>query len=467
MTMPSSVSAALDASRGLQVSETPGLLTLAGVPDERALEAWRTVARDCGSYGCRITFRDAIDDLHDLCTADLKEFAGEAVRIALEIGHPAGALRIATLEGLRHALLRSDGLPGVVEIRLLGLGAAIRTLGVNVVPWGDGDRDLSPRPVPVFPSPRRFARTIAGGARAPAEIGTWLLEGDADRDDQAFLVWRELAADAIRRSLVSEIYDADGQTRVVLAGSPTRRLDLGAAPVATTAFAVLQQAARWVFVEGPDVELRHTLLTGELAREWRDDEPLCVGLEERLPVALESAGLGYRAHVQQGSRETIKSLSDLRKTLAEEMGKVTQQTRELSSGLWRDVAVAIVAVAFRLSMDATKSTATPVYAVVLLLVAAYVVVSQVITVKSSRAFLQVAADARAHWRQKGYAYLSDAEFDALAGTPLAQARRIYDRVEAAASWVAGLTAAGLVVFAAWELGLVSAMWRAIQSIGCR
>jgi uncharacterized membrane protein YkvI len=128
--------------------------------------------------------------------------------------------------------------------------------------------------------------------------------------------------------------------------------------------------------------------------------------------------------------------------------------------------VAIVTVAFRLSMDATKSTATPVYAVVLMLVAAYIVVSQVVTVKSSRAFLKVAADARSQWRQKGYAYLSNVEFDALAGTPLAEARRIYDRVEAAANWVAGAVVVGLVIFAAWEAGLVSAAWRALTSIAC-
>ncbi len=464
--MPLSVSAALDASRNLPVSETLGSLTVAGALDEAALQAWRVVAGDCDALGCHLTCRDDIGDSHDLQTVELVELAGEPLRITLEIAHPANALHVATLEGLRRALGSSDGLAGISEIRLLGLDRPIRTLGVDVVPWWDGSDDAPTRPASPFPSPRRFARTIAGESRAPAEIGSWVLDGDADRMDDAFVLWRDMAADALRRSLVNEIYDVDGATRVVAAGSPTRRLDLGGAPATASTFAELQQTARWVFVEGQDVELRHTLLTGELAREWRDEQPFAVGLTDRLPVALESAGLAYRAHVQQGSRETIRSLSDLRKTLADEIGKVTQQTRDLSSGLWRDVAVAIVTVAFRLSMDATKSTATPVYAVVLMLVAAYIVVSQVVTVKSSRAFLKVAADARSQWRQKGYAYLSNVEFDALAGTPLAEARRIYDRVEAAANWVAGAVVVGLVIFAAWEAGLVGAVWRALTSIAC-
>ena len=464
--MPLGVSAALDASGALDVGETIGSLTVAGTPDEAALSAWRAVARDCDDYGCRLTCRDDLGDAHDLRQADLSELAGEPLRITLEIGQPANAVRVATSQGLRRALAVVDSSPNVSEIRSLDLSVPILTLGVNIVPWRPDDVDAVPRPVSAYPSPRRFARTIAGQSRAPTEIDSWLLDGEGDRDDEPFLLWRAVAADAIRRSLVSEIYDVDGATRVVLAGSPTRRLDLGHGDETVASFAGLQEAGRWLFVEGRDVELRHTLLTGELAREWRDEQPFAVGLPGRLHVALESAGLAYRAHVQHGSRETIKSLSDLRKTLAEEIGKVTQQTRDLSSGLWRDVAVAIVTVAFRLSMDATKTTATPVYSIILLLVAAYIVVSQVVTVKSSRAFLRVAADARAQWRHKGYAYLSDSEFDALAGTPLKEARGVYDGVERSANWVAGLVAAGLAVFAAWEAGVLTAAWRALSKFAC-
>ena len=464
--MPLDVSAALDASGALDVSETIGSLTVVGTPDEATLSAWRGVARDCADYGCRLTCRDDLGDTHDLQTADLSELAGEPLRITLEIEQPANVIRVATSQGLRRALDAVDASPNVSEIRFLGFGVPIVTLGVNIVPWQPSDGDAAPRPASAYPSPRRFARTIAGDSRAPAEIGSWLLDGDGDRHDEPFLLWRAVAADAVRRSLVSEIYDVDDATRVVLAGSPTRRLELGDGDETVASFADLQDAARWLFVDGRDVELRHTLLAGELAREWPDEQPFAAGLPGRLQVALESAGLAYRAHVQQGSRETIKSLSDLRKTLVEEIGKVTQQTRDLSSGLWRDVAVAIVAVAFRLSMDATKTTATPVYSVVLLLVATYIVVSQIVTVKSSRAFLKVAADARAQWRHKGYAYLSDAEFDTLAGNPLTEARVIYDDVERSANWVAGLVAAGLVIFAAWEVGVLTAIWRALVAYGC-
>jgi hypothetical protein len=465
--MPSNVAAALSVSAGLAVSEINGTLTAVGRPTAAALAAWREVAETCAADRCRLTCRDDLEDVHDLRTADLEELKGTDLRLTLEIIHPDNVVHVATPEGLRRVLAALDNNPSVSVVRLLGLVEPILTLGVGIEPWIDGDGDAGLRTMGPSPSPRRFARTIAGSTKAPLEIGSWVLEGNGDRSDHAFKVWRSFSANAVRRSLVNEIYDADGAVRVVLAGTPTRRLELGEAEVDAASFATLQGAARWVYVEGPDAELRHALVTNELAREWRDGEPFAIGLGSRLPVALESAGLAYRAHVQQGSKDTIKSLSDLRKTLAEEMGKVTQQTRDLTSGLWRDVAVAIVAIAFRYSMDASKiMSVKPAYALIFVLVAAYIISSQMVTVHSNRAFLKVASDARTLWRRKGYAYLSDDEFDELAGTPLSEARGIYDWVETTANWVAGVVAAGLIVSAGWEIHVWQAFFRRIAALSC-
>lgn len=465
--MPSNVAAALNASAGLAVSEINGTLSAAGRPTAAALAAWREVAKACTVDHCRLTCRDDLKDVHDLRTADLEELEGTELRFTLEIAHPGNVVHVATSEGLRRVLAALDDLPSVSVVRLLGLVDPIRTLGVYIEPWRDGDGDAAPRTAGSSPSPRRFARTIAGSTKAPIEIASWVLEGDSNRTDQAFKVWRSFSANAVCRSLVNEIYDADGAVRVVLAGTPTRRLELGEAEVDAASFATLQGAARWVYVEGPDAELRHTLVTNELAREWRDGEPFALGIGSRLPAALESAGLAYRAHVQQGSKDTIKSLSDLRKTLAEEMGKVIQQTRDLTSGLWRDVAVAIVTIAFRYSMDAAKVVAVqPAYALIFVLVAAYIVISQVVTVRSNRAFFRVGSDARTLWRQKGYAYLSNDEFEELAGAPLSRARGIYDRVEIMASWVAGVVAAGLIASAGWEIGIWQALSRHLATLSC-
>ena len=80
---------------------------------------------------------------------------------------------------------------------------------------------------------------------------------------------------------------------------------------------------------------------------------------------------------------------------------------------------------------------------------------QTVAVSSNRAFLKVAEQARDEWRLMGYAYLSDKEFAKLAGTPLREARAVYDRVERTANRVAAVVSVSLLCVAAHELGLLS------------
>jgi hypothetical protein len=57
--------------------------------------------------------------------------------------------------------------------------------------------------------------------------------------------------------------------------------------------------------------------------------------------ALESARLLYKAHIRAGGKDTLKSLGDLRKSLTEDTQKILQQSRDLSSALWKDMALVI------------------------------------------------------------------------------------------------------------------------------
>lgn len=464
--MLSDVSAALSASPKASIDEHPGTLSVTGKLSVEALTAWRSVAQACAAYGCELVCRDSLGDVQTLETADLAIISKGSLRLTVNVAPPAGTLLLFTSQGLRRALAPTQDLSGVAMIYALGVAEAIETEGVAIQPWQAAAGPATLRSAK-YPSPRRFARTVAGDTRAPLEIDSWLIKHVSTRDDESYLIWREAAAGSVLRSLVNELYEADGKVHVLLSGSPVRRLELGTLTIESAQFDLLQRAGRWVYAEGNDVELRHTLLTNELAREWRDGEAFATGLPKWLETALESAGLAYRAHVQQGSRDTIKSLGDLRKTLAEEIAKVNQQTRDQAANLWRDIAVAIVTIAFRFSLDAAKAaSAASAFAIIFLLVAAYIVTSQSIAVFSNRRFLKVASDARATWRRKGYGYLSDEEFETLAEVPIASARAVYDRVETLANWTVGIVTTGLVSAAILESGLALALWRKILEVAC-
>lgn len=465
MTISAPLTAALEASSKATISEQAGTLSASGKFSAAALEAWRAIAAECPANACKLTCRDALGDVVDLASADLAPLAAQdGLRLTLEIDQQ-GAARVATPGGFAKLLAESDRYEALHHIKLLG-SAGFATLAAVVAPWDAAAPALAPRAA-AFATPRRFARHLSGTVRAPAAIEPWIFADADPAADPYGAAWRQAAAVAIARTLVSEIYESEGVTHVMLAGSPTRRLAFGTLKFSDELFFLLQQAARWLFAEGQDSELRHTLLINELAREWRDDEDFAVGLPKRLASALDSAGLAYRAHLQQGSRDTIKSLSDLRKTLAEEIGKVTQQTRDLAAGLWRDVAVAIVTIAFRFSMDAAKVPAAgKTFSLIFFLVALYIGTSQYVSVSSNRRFLKVASASREKWKKKGYAYLSTEEYDELAANPLNDALAIYKDVERTANIVVGLVVTALLGIAAVESGVGLAAWKWIAELSC-
>lgn len=77
---------------------------------------------------------------------------------------------------------------------------------------------------------------------------------------------------------------------------------------------LLTEAVTWVYLSGFDIEARHRLFSGELARGDRPGQSFA----DSLARGLDSAKIAYEAHVHSASRETLKALADLRKTVIEE-----------------------------------------------------------------------------------------------------------------------------------------------------
>jgi hypothetical protein len=241
---------------------------------------------------------------------------------------------------------------------------------------------------------------------------------------------------------------------VSLAGQPPRRLLLGDFGEDKISFDQLQRIASWVYQEGSDTEVRHTFLSAELAREWPQNIPFCEGLSKRLGPAFESANLLYKAHLRAASKDTLKALSDLRKTLAEEVQKLLQQSRDLSNGVWRDVAIAVGAGSIRIAMFGVRGPTNNVgFAVIFGVIAIYIYVSYSMAISTNKKFLNIVEDTRKAWRTKLYAFLDNDDYRSLAEQPLADALAAYDSAKRRASIVVWAVIfcllAGIVVELGW------------------
>lgn len=415
MSISTQVHAAVEASRSaadLRIGEDPGRLGLSGSLTRAALDAWQVVS-DTTPDWLSFTCIDPADD--PIQPRDAIE--GDRVRITVTFASSANAPHLFTLEGWRSLLLDDALVSSTTAVRLAFDDNRFRTRAFNVAPWEGAPVAGADAASPRDGSPRRQVRSQSSTLMAPSKIEPWVVDGDHGRGP-AWRAWVAVSASMIARSLTNELYTEGNEERVSLAGQPPRRLELGEFST-DVPLAALQQAAVWIYLEGADVEVRHTFLSAELAREWPANRSFADGLKGKLESSLDSARLLYKAHLRAGSKDTLKALADLRKTLADDVQKLAQQARDLSSAVWRDVAVAIGVMAVRFGLDAAKTVPSSfAFSMIYLLVASYFIASFWLTTSINRRFLASLEQSRAKWRTKLYAFLDDDDYRELAETPL-------------------------------------------------
>jgi hypothetical protein len=256
--------------------------------------------------------------------------------------------------------------------------------------------------------------------------------------------------------MANEVAEAEGRTVVTFSGPRKERVDLDRAGWdAEALFPRLNDAARW-FLENPrETEIRHTLLSHEIAREWPPAaRSLGAGIGQALSEALEAAQLAYRAHLLEKSRDGLKAMSDLRKALGDETSRIADRARALITGLWRDAAVAAAALTIRIVEDfANPDSETWVVRLILIVVAVIILLSYAITIYLNHEFLTSAREVRSSWRDKIYTLVGKEEYDSLVDGPIRKDEGTYRRTIRIVGVIYLLLIGLLLVLAFPELGV--------------
>lgn len=443
---------AIEASRIVadsNISEDLGCLSINGRISNTVLSAWQKIV----DHKCPWLTLNFIDDSDDpIEPKNGRE--GERFRLTLILNSPITTPHIFTPEGWHSLLLDEEALSHAQTIRLAFIETGFDTKAFSVEPWFNEPTaiDLQVKSNISNISPRRQVRCQSPLLLAPVSIEPWIANIQSSEQNLAISIWQEVSAQMIARSLANELYKDGDISKVILSGQPPRKLDLGAFQTNNIPFHPLQEAATWVYLEGEDVEVRHTFLSSELARAWTPNTPFCEGLATRLAGALDSARLIYKAHLRSGSKDIIKALADLRKTLTDEVQKLLQQSRDLSSAVWRDVVIAIGVVGVRFAMDSVKANQiTFGFALIYFVVALYICVSYKITIATNTRFLDIVEASRQFWRTKLYAFLDDNDYQALAEKPLSDAVLAYRNTQKQTTRVVLVVVCALMVIAAIEL----------------
>lgn len=435
-------------------------LFISATMDSESLDLWGEIV-DVHAEDLKIVF---IDESRDVIHPR-EGVPGQRHYITITYNEIPGILRLFTLEGWRTFLLQDSKLCRYKHIYGLFITEGFQTISWYVHPWKEiqplsaGDATAITKPSVTKSIIKCYSTTFL----PPDAIAPWILETCSEKTDEAIKIWKLLGCRELLKCFANELFFAD-EMMVGLAGKPPRKIAFGDETAALPAFDIIQEAAKWIFLEGNETELKHTFLSSELAREWPSDLNFCEGVMLRLSSALESARLMYKAHIRTGGKDTMKSLGDLRKTLAEDTQKIIQQSRDLSSSLWKDMALVISVLVIRYSLDAVKSVGLQnIYALVFCAIAVYIVISYGMSVYINRQTISLLERVRTTWRTKLYGFLDEQDYQELARKPVKDAMGSYCRVERMTSTVVILLVVILLIAACSEFWSISTFYRSVHA----
>ncbi|MCK2052809.1 hypothetical protein [Methylobacterium sp. 37f] len=301
---------------------------------------------------------------------------------------------------------------------------AFASFTVAVSPWG-GTR-TPPANAEAPERPLKLVRDLTQ-RRTPSEIGPWLLRDAPLGASGVFATWLAAAVERLPYTLPNEIRTVEGAEMVVLKGPRSAPIPIGPhgdPEWPAKIFEPLIEAATWVYASKREAEARFQFLNNHLSMDWRGGMHWPAGLLPALTASLTSAKEAYAFHIQDQSKEALKTLGDLRKSLQDEVGRAQSATRDLLSSLWRDLALAGVVLALK-SPTAPQIATAGVLRWVTLATAVLLLVSLGITMLSNWRFNGLADQARKEWRVKLYAFVSKAEWARLVERPIAKGRSVY------------------------------------------
>lgn len=271
-------------------------------------------------------------------------------------------------------------------------------------------------------SPTYLVRQF-GNSLLPHDISVFITRDiELNLDCTATLIWADMAAQKLALSLVNEVDSHSGS--ITLYGPPK----YSASIPSTTGrflnwdtvepFVNLQTAARWVYENSREAEMRHGLLAVELARFTFGKITLSELFSHHISAATESAKLAYQMGISKLSQDTLKSLTDLRKSVSDETSKFNDLTRQLFQSTSSASIIGLGLIAIRIA-----NVANPLV-IILTLLAIDIFVG--LTIFSGYKFIQLQKKIVSDWKQKIHSYLPQDEYFKLVTDPISKAAAQYN-----------------------------------------
>ncbi|MBN9147947.1 MULTISPECIES: hypothetical protein [unclassified Nitrobacter] len=321
---------------------------------------------------------------------------------------PAGVEAVLTRSGFE-ALLDRD--PNSPVVWAEGLQSTIDTRAVRYCAWWQGTPFAAEGgPTGVVKVTRVLGMNGPGG-----HLGRWLLRSpEGQVQDDALTPWRQRAGSRLLRAMAQEIEPDD---RLLFRGPPAARFTVSnLEELPPDRFATVQSVSCWLLENERELENRHGLLAAEIARDAvRDGDAR--DLASVLVPALEGARIAYNFGVTQQSRDTLKALGELRKSVADDTAKLSETMRTLGGAVVGAVFANIGLIVARLASPANSTFVGSAAILIGIVLTIYVAT----IVGSGIHYIWVQRYLRKEWRNSLYRFLAADDYRRLVEVPMRRA----------------------------------------------
>lgn len=420
------------------VEERPGHLVVRALLDDAELRGrWIKLRAEASDFIKEVTIIDADIDapLEDAETPA----PGTVFRIVVQTVQVAGQLRLFFASSL---MAHPSELYDVDQVLVADMAPdqTFSTYRSRYQMW-TSDPPEAFAPSELLPDPRGFVTDFTGERRAPSDVRPWLLRAAPQAEGGVFAVWADISVPYLLATIADRVSKDDQQRLAYHFNGPPAAAVTPSVTEARQLLYRLQEGVRWVFADIPrEASLRHLLLAAEWARTYQR-----AGLQGFGEGSLASAEAAWDAHVKSGSRETLKALAELRKTIVDEAQKASQRAQELAGSMWKDLAIAATPFVLKLVPDINKAESRIVAGVLALLAAIFLVFSFSMQVYINKRYFYNQKSSRIIWKRSLNVALSPGEIEEFSEKPIRAAICDYRRVR----FAVGLVYAGLAAVLIW------------------
>jgi len=380
---------------------------------------------DKNHYGnCHLS--GEIGEEFNLSSLSIESVINEELMLTIHKLQPDGFYLFFSPDGFQEALKDNDFIFNAKKVWILDEFEMFSSLTTWFLPW-ESEPPFELDTKNITSDPRKLVRDLSDRNIVTKNVAPWLLYSDDFilLSSNIFDIWKNEAAKKLAFTLPSEITKDKGDNiNATIRGEQYHSLECF--PLTSDnykfSFVEIYNCAKWIYASPHESDSKHTLFNYHLALEL--SHSVIFPDSKTLEAALNNATLAYGLHLFDKSKETIKYLTELKKSLHEEVSRSSENTRGLVNGLWRDFIISIGVVALNFSSKANSISDIGLKTITLA-TALIILINYFVSVVSIYKINKIIENNRKDWHKILYGFINNDDFERLVSCPLKRGARIF------------------------------------------